>query len=173
MAGAQLGATDSQAIGIIEKAAGVKFNYVAFDGGGAAVAAFLGKNVDIVILNPDEALPHIKAGKAKALAVLSETRRTEADFKDVPTAKELGINAVWGQSWGIAGPPDMDPAVAAWWEQQITKLVATAAWKKALADNYHRGDFYIGAKLKTWLKQHDDIHMQTLKDLGVAKEVKK
>ena len=172
VAGAQLGATDSQAIGILEKAAGVKFNYVAFDGGGAAMATFLGKNVDIVILNPDEALPHIKAGKAKALAVLSSARRTEPDFKDVPTAKEQGISAEWGQAWGIAGPPGLDPAVAKWWEQKIVQLTNTAAWKKALADNYHRGEVVIGDKLKPWLDAHYKMHLTTLKDLGIAKEQK-
>ena len=129
MAGANVGSTDHIVSALIEKAAGVTINYVPFDGGGGPIlSAFLGGTVDAITLPPDEAMPLLKGGQAKAIAVLSNERRPEPELKDVPTAKEAGYDVVWGSDHGIAGPPDLDPAVAAWWQDKISKMVQTAAW---------------------------------------------
>lgn len=169
VAGANVGSTDSMATGLIEKAAGVKMNYVGFDGGGAAQAAFLGGNVDMVILNPDEALPHVKTGKGKILAILSAQRRTEPELKDIPTAKEQGFDVLWGQAWGLAGSPGLDAAIAKWWEGKIAQLAKTQAWADINKSNFLRSEVVTGPALKPWLDDYVRQHVSILQDLGIAK----
>ncbi|RDI59596.1 Bug family tripartite tricarboxylate transporter substrate binding protein [Microvirga subterranea] len=169
VAGAQAGSTDHMVTGLVEKAGGVKLNYVPFDGGGAAASAFLGGNVDMIVLPPSEALPLIKSNKAKVLAVLSESRRTEPEFKDVPTAKEQGYDIIWGQSWGLAGPPDMDPALVKFWDDAIQKLVATDAWKAMVKEMFLRSEVVPASQAKEHMAKLHKEHLALLSDLGLAK----
>lgn len=169
VAGAQAGSTDHMVTGLVEKAGGVKLNYVPFDGGGAAASAFLGGNVDMIVLPPSEALPLIKSNKAKVLAVLSESRRTEPEFKDVPTAKEQGYDIVWGQSWGLAGPPDMDPALVKFWDDAVQKLVQTDAWKAMVKEMFLRSEVVPASRAKEHMAKLHKEHHALLSDLGLAK----
>ncbi len=169
VAGSQAGSTDHMVAGLVEKAGGVKLNYVPFESGGAAQAAFLGGNVDMVTLTPSEAVPLAKAGKVKLIAILSKERRTEPELKDIPTAKEQGLDVVWGQAWGIAGPPDLDPETVKFWDDAVAKLVATDAWKKAVRENFLRSELVPASEAKAYfVKMHDD-HLAVLQGLGLAK----
>jgi putative tricarboxylic transport membrane protein len=169
-AGAQMGTTDSLIAGTIERATGTKLNYIPFDGGGAATAAFLGGNADLVAVTLDEALPMIKAGKAKALGLLAENRRTEPELKDFPTAKEQGYNAFYEQEFGTNGPPNMDPAIVAWWDDKLRKLVQSKAWQDMAREAYLRTD-YIGAdKVRAKVDRIAEEKRQILNDLGLIKK---
>ena len=53
----------------------------------------LGGHVEIASANPGEALPQIEAKKVRLLAMGGDKRFDDAAFKDVPTLKELGIDA--------------------------------------------------------------------------------
>ena len=127
----------------------------------------------MIVLPPSEALPLIKSNKAKALAVLSEQRLTNPEFKDLPTAKEQGYNVVWGQAWGLAGPPDMDPALVKYWDDAIQKLVATDAWKAAMKEMFLRSEVVPASKAKAHFAEMHNQHLVVLKDLGLAKEAAK
>jgi putative tricarboxylic transport membrane protein len=169
-AGAQVGSTDYLVTGLLQKAGEIEINYVPFDGGGAAQTAFLGGNVDMLVLTVDEALPLVESGKAKILAILNETRRTEAALADIPTAKEQGLDVVWGQAWGIAGAENLDPTVVAWWDDKLSKLVQTDEWKKMLADNYLRGEYTSSKEAKPQLEKIYQDHLQLMRDLKLSKQ---
>jgi putative tricarboxylic transport membrane protein len=136
VAGANVGSTDQMVTTQLEKVAGVRLNYVPFDGGTGILQAFLGGNVDMVILALDEAYPLLRGGRAKALALLSDGRRTEPELNAIPTAREQGVDLVWGQDFGLAGPPELAPDVAAWWEQRLALMVETDEWKKMMRDSF-------------------------------------
>lgn len=104
----------------ITEIAGVEVQYVPFGGQGPAATALLGGHTDFRICTLPEAMPMVKAGKTRGLAI-STDKRLEA-IADVPTFKELGIG---GSLWcprGIAGPPNMDPNLV----QFITKAIERA-----------------------------------------------
>jgi putative tricarboxylic transport membrane protein len=168
--GSQTGSTDHMVVGLLEKAAGVKFNYVPYDSGSAATASFLGKNVDGLVLALDEAMPLIQSGKVKPLAVLTEKRRTNKELKDFPTAKEQGINVVWGQFWGLAGAPGMDPALVKWWNDRLQKMTATKAWKEAIDASFQRSEFIDHTKVVSYMEERYKEYLQVLRDLGLAKQ---
>lgn len=170
IAGAQTGGTDQMATGLLEKAAGIKLNYIPFDGGGAATAAFLGNNVEGIFLSLEEANGLIESKKGKPIAILSEKRRPEPQFKDVPTAKEQGVDLLWGQFWGIGAPPASDPALVAWWEDKIRKLVASPAWTSFLAKSYFTSEAKDPAATMAFLKEQHGIYLNLLREFGLAKQ---
>lgn len=170
VAGAQSGSTDHMVSGLVEKAGKVKLNYVPFDGGGAAQAAFLGGNVDFMTLTPGEALPLVKAGKARIIAILASERRTAPELKDIPTAKEQGYDVVWGQAWGLAGPPGLDAETVKFWDDAIAKLVANPEWQASLKENFLRSQMIPAAQVKPYMQKLHDEHLALLRDLGLAKQ---
>jgi tripartite-type tricarboxylate transporter receptor subunit TctC len=92
-----------------ERAAGVRFNHIPFAGGGPSVAALLGGHVHAVSVSPPEGIAHVKAGRLRIIALFSAERM--ADFPDVPTVSEQGINFIMGQWRGLAAPKGTPPEV--------------------------------------------------------------
>ena len=89
----------------VEKATGVQFSHVPFDGANPAVTALLGGHIEAVSVSPAEVLQYVEAGELKTLAILSE-ERTDA-MPDVPTIGELGFGEVAVGPWrGLSVPKD-------------------------------------------------------------------
>ena len=170
IAGAASGGTDHLATALIEKAAGIRLTYIPYESGSKALASFLGGNVEATFATLEEGLPVFQGGKARPLAILSEKRRPEDSYKNVPTAKELGYNVVFGQFWGVAAPPGTDPAIAAWWEDKFRKVVATKAWQDGLKEKFQRSDFYGLARAGEYFKKEQATFRSLMEDVGLAKK---
>jgi tripartite-type tricarboxylate transporter receptor subunit TctC len=88
---------------IFAKAAGdLKMRHLPTNGGGPAVTAVLGGNVNFFMSPTSIALPHIRAGKVNALAV-SSAKRTKS-LPDVPTFREQGYDLEYYFWVGIFAP---------------------------------------------------------------------
>lgn len=74
----------------IEKDKSVKFNIVNFDGTPQGVTAVLGDNLSAMGMNASTALPYVKAGQLRVLAVGGD--KPFAGMPDVPTFKSQGVN---------------------------------------------------------------------------------
>jgi putative tricarboxylic transport membrane protein len=170
IAGAASGGTDHLATAQVEKAAGIRLTYIPYESGSKALASFLGGNVEATFATLEEGLPVFKENKARPLAILSEKRRPEAAYKDVPTAKELGYDIVFGQFWGVAAPPGTDPAIARWWEDKFRKAVATKAWQEGLKEKFQRTDFYGLEKAGEYFKREEAKFRSLMEDVGLAKK---
>jgi tripartite-type tricarboxylate transporter receptor subunit TctC len=89
-------------------ATGAKLFHIPYQGGGPAVTAILGGQVDALASGPGPVLPHIKAGKLRALASWGDKRHPA--LPDVPTLKELGIDNefyIWAGLFAPAGTPEV------------------------------------------------------------------
>ncbi|MEK7820102.1 MAG: tripartite tricarboxylate transporter substrate binding protein, partial [Pseudomonadota bacterium] len=88
--------------------AGIKLKHVPFNGAGPAMTALLGGHVDALASGPGVVIPHIKAGKLRALGNWGDKR--VASLPDVPTFKELGYKDVefyiWAGVFAPAGTPE-------------------------------------------------------------------
>ena len=82
--------------------AGIKLLHVPYTGGGPAVVALLGGNVDALSTGPSTVIQHVKAGKVRLLASWGDKRL--ASLPDVPTLFELGYDAVFFQWSGLFAP---------------------------------------------------------------------
>jgi putative tricarboxylic transport membrane protein len=133
--GGSRGSTEHIAAAMIARAVGAdpaKINYVAFRGGGEAVAAIIGGNVSIGGSGYSEFSEHIAAGKMRAIGVTSAQR-----IKDIPVAtlKEQGIDVVIGNWRGVYGAPGITPAQRKALTDMIVKATKTKSWAEALAKN--------------------------------------
>jgi tripartite-type tricarboxylate transporter receptor subunit TctC len=90
------------AMEIFANAADIKLFHVPYQGGGPAVTALLGGQVEALASGPSAAVGQIKAGKMRALAAWSEQRIPM--MPDVPTFKELGLDAVFYIWSGVFAP---------------------------------------------------------------------
>lgn len=88
----------------------IQLLHVPYKGAGLAMNDALAGQVDAITDNLPSALPHIKAGKLRALAVLSEKRSPA--LPDVPTYGELGFPQMGGGGWfGLVAPAGTPPEI--------------------------------------------------------------
>jgi tripartite-type tricarboxylate transporter receptor subunit TctC len=82
---------------------GVKLSHIAYKGGGPAIADLVGGNVFMSFASMTSALPFIKAGRLRPMAVSSRER--SAQLPDVPTMIEAGVPNLEVRDWqGILAP---------------------------------------------------------------------
>lgn len=83
--------------------AGVNLTHVPYKGSGPALADMLGGQTQVWIANAPVVLPHIKAGKLRALATTSAKRPAIA--ADLPTLNEAGLRGYEADTWyGLFAP---------------------------------------------------------------------
>ncbi|WP_296554566.1 tripartite tricarboxylate transporter substrate binding protein [Pigmentiphaga sp.] len=88
---------------MLKSMAGVNLVHVPYRGGGPAMIGALGGEISTVVAFPLAALPHIRAGKLRALATTGSTR--SAALPRVPTVAESGVAGYEFVSWmGLVAP---------------------------------------------------------------------
>lgn len=106
------GASNHLSMELLKSAAGVYITHIPYRGGAPAMLDLMSGQVPMMFINFDSAVPHVKAGKMRALAVSSLTRRVA--LPDVPTVAESGFPGFEAESWtGISGPPNMPADIVA------------------------------------------------------------
>ena len=104
------GASNHLSMEMLKSAADLNVAHIPYKGGAAAMMDLMAGQVPMMFVNFDSAVPHVKSGKMRAIAVTSLTRR-EA-LPDVPTVAESGFPGFEAESWtAISGPPNMPAAL--------------------------------------------------------------
>ena len=165
--GGSAGGTDHILAGLIAKSVGVdpaKVNYVAFKGGGEAVAAIVGGHVTAGISGVAEFAEQIKAGRMRALAVSSPT-----PVDGIPTLKSQGIDIELGNWRGVFGAP----GITTQQRDELVKLVKaateTASWKASLEKLGWTPVFLGGDEYKAFLEQENQRVAAIIDSLGIKK----
>lgn len=102
--------TGSVVVDLFRARSGVQFTSVPYRGSSPALVDLMSGQVNVMITTMASAGAHVKAGKLRALAVTGDRRN--ADFPDVPTFAELGVNGMNYEQWfGIMGPANLPKPV--------------------------------------------------------------
>ncbi len=103
-----------------------------YRGSGPALLDLIGGNMDVMFDNLPSAMPHIKSGKLKALAVTSS--QASAALPDVPTVEQAaGLKGFEASSWfGLLAPAGTPPEIINRIQQEVAKSLATTAMKEKL-----------------------------------------
>jgi len=108
--------------------------HIPYRGSGPALIDLMGGSMDVMFDNLPSAMPHIKSGKLKALAVTSAKR--SAAVPDVPTIEEAGGATLKGyeaSSWfGLLAPAGTPAEVVSRIQQETAKAMGTPALKERL-----------------------------------------
>ncbi|MEY8839223.1 Bug family tripartite tricarboxylate transporter substrate binding protein, partial [Cribrihabitans sp. XS_ASV171] len=96
-AGGSVGSQDWMKGALLLREAGASpmdMRYVAFDGGGDAIAALLGGSIEVYTGDVGEMVPHLESGQMRILGVMSPDRLDEP-FAEIPTVMEQGYDVEW------------------------------------------------------------------------------
>jgi tripartite-type tricarboxylate transporter receptor subunit TctC len=111
---------------------GLDLVHVPFNGGGPAIAAVVAGHTPIGFNALTPAVPQIKEGKLRALAVTSKTR--SQILPDVPTMTEAGYPEIAGDSWvGVLVPAETPKEIVALLHREIAGIIALPDMKERLA----------------------------------------
>ncbi len=98
--------TGSVVVDLFRARSGLDFMSVPYKGSSPAMIDLISGQVNVMITTMASAGTHVKSGKLRALAVTGSKRN--ADFADVPTFTELGIQGMDYEQWfGIMGPANL------------------------------------------------------------------
>jgi putative tricarboxylic transport membrane protein len=157
----------------IEKAAGVKFTYIPFKGGGAVATQLVGKHINSSVNNPIEAVAQWRADKLRALCVFDAERMPYKDkitktqsWNDIPTCKEAGIPMDYVMLRGIFMPAGVSPDVVSFYVDLFTKVRATPEWKKFMEDGAFNQTFLTGKAYADWVAKAETLHRDLMKEAG-------
>jgi putative tricarboxylic transport membrane protein len=151
---------------LLQKETGARWAFISFPGGGERLAALLGGHVQMMVIEPEEAGEHIRAGNLRVLAQVNETRLSR--FPEVPTLKEAGFNVpVVPQVRGVVAPPGIPAENVAYWEDVFRRLTRTATWRKFLQDNQFEDGYQNAAELAKFYDEFTARMRGILQEAGV------
>ncbi len=151
---------------LLQKSTGAQWAYISFPGGGERISALLGGHVNMMVIEPQEAGEHIRAGSMRLLAQVASKRLPS--FPNVPLLKEAGFDIpVVPQVRGVVAPPGIPKENLDYWESLFRKFVQTAAWKKYLEDNQFEDGYQNSADLLKFVDAYSIQMTGILKDAGV------
>ena len=119
------------AMEIFSGAADIKMFHIPYQGGGPAVAALLGGQIEALASGPSAAIGQIKGGKLRALAVWGDKRL--ASMPEVPSMKELGFDATFYIWSGLFAPAGTPAPIVATLRDAIKRTAEDPEFKEAMA----------------------------------------
>lgn len=167
-AGGSAGGVDHIAAGLFAKTVGVDpttVNYIAYSGGGEALAAVLGGQVTVGISGLGEFDAQIESGDLRALA---STGATRLEGSDIPTLSEAGVELVVENWRMVAAAPGITDEQKATVTADIEKLVTSATWKQTLETNGWVDMYLAGADFDAQLAKDIAATETILKDIGLV-----
>ena len=106
-----VGHADHLAGELFKTMTGVKMEHVAYKGGAPAMTELIGGNIDLIFATVSTAVPYMKSGRIRTIAVTSEKRAPT--LPDLPTISESGVPGFSVDNWySFLGPRGMPKALA-------------------------------------------------------------
>ena len=116
------------AMELFKQTSGTFMTGIPYRGGGPMMTDMLGGIIKLIFINQDAALPYIKSGKLRPLAVSSVQRNSL--YPDVPTISESGYKSFEALSWsGISAPKGLPQPIADKLEAAITQAMQSPVIK--------------------------------------------
>jgi putative tricarboxylic transport membrane protein len=164
--GGSIGSRDWVMRQLLMKETGANWTFISFPGGGERIAALLGGHVNLMIIEPQEAGEHIRAGNMRVLAQIAERRLPP--FPDIPTIREAGFSVpVYAVIRGVTGPAEMPAEAVSYWADFFARMVKTPNWRKYLEDQLFEDGFQRGAELARFMEQFPEQIRSILTEAGV------
>ncbi|HTR59437.1 MAG TPA: tripartite tricarboxylate transporter substrate binding protein [Casimicrobiaceae bacterium] len=151
----------------LKLAADLDIVHVPYRGIGPAFTDILGGQTQAMFPGLAAALPHIKAGKVRALAVTG--RKRHPLLPDVPTFEESGYPGFDGVQWyGIVGPANLPPAIVKRLNEEINRLLEAPELRERLSGEAlepmpmspEQFEQYIRKDIAHWTKLASERHIE-------------
>jgi putative tricarboxylic transport membrane protein len=157
----------------IEKAAGVKFTYIPFRGGGEVAVQLVGNHADATVNNPIEAVAHWRGGKLRPLCVfdgktLPYNDKVAGDraWSSIPTCKSQGLDVEYLMLRGFFMPAGVTPEQVKYYVDVFRKVRETPEWKDLMNSGAFNQTFLVGNEYTAWVGKEHERHLGLMKDAG-------
>lgn len=166
--GGSIGGTDQLLGGMLADAGGAdpkKLNYIAYAGGGEAVAGMLNGSLDVGISGYDEFAAQIETGELRALGI---SARKRLDGVDIPTFREQGVDVELANWRGLVAPPGITQKQ----RDELTTLVkdihGTEQWRNTLEKNEWADTFQTGPEFQRFVGNETARIDRISEELGLS-----
>jgi putative tricarboxylic transport membrane protein len=168
--GGSAGGSDQILAGLVAQAVGVapsRVNYIAFSGGGEAMSAILGGQVDAGVNGLAEFAAQIDAGTVRVLGISSPERLPGLD---VPTLREQGVDVEFENWRSLVAPPGIGVEDRRRLEAAVSAMVRSDEWREALG-RYRWIDRYLGGDPFARFVDAEEARVRAiLRELGTGRE---
>ncbi len=168
-AGGGVGSQDWMKAAILMKSSAVdpkSMRYVAYEGGGEALAALMGGHIQVYPGDAGEMQGQLEAGKVRVLAVMSP-ERLEGEFANIPTALEQGIDAQWTILRGFYLGPKVSDEAYQYWADQFSKAYESEAFMATVADKGLMPFKMQGAELDSYVRERVGYMRNLAREAGL------
>ena len=125
------GSISHLAMAALAARSGTEIVHVPYPGSGQAVTSMLAGDTQMAVLPAASVMPHVRAGKLKALAVATAKRSTV--LPELPTLAESGLQDIQGDAWmGFIAPAGTPVAIMARLQKDIAQIVNSDDVRKKL-----------------------------------------
>ena len=151
---------------LLKSMAGVRITEVAYKGAGPSITALLAGEVQMMVAPLGPALPHVKAGKLKALATPSAQRSVL--FPELPTIAESGLPGYEAVNWyGVLVPRGTSQRVVRVLNQHIVAALETADVRERFAQLGYEATPSTPEQFGKQVRDEISKWTQVIKDAGV------
>lgn len=164
----------------VEQAAGVKFTYIPYKGGGEASTQLVGKHIDSNVNNPSESIAQWRANQVRALCVFDTQRMgyttkvtEQQSWGDIPTCREQGLDVHYTMLRGFFLPGGVSKEQAEFYAGLFRKIVETPEWKEYLERNALKPEFSSGQAFVDFLGKDEVRHRDIMKKAGFMSDAAK
>lgn len=152
---------------MFKRAAGLQFTHVPYKGGSPAITDLIGGQIDFLFTTIPGALPHIKAGTLRALAVTSPQRSSA--LPDIPTMAESGLPGFQALSWhGVVAPAGTPDAVVQKLNAALSGALAAPAVRQRLMEEGAQASNVNTAAFGAFIQSEIVAWAQAVKDSGAT-----
>ena len=152
--GSAVASQDHVKVLLMAEAGGIdplRVRYVPFDGGGEALAAVLGGFVDLFSGDVSEVLPHMEAGSARILTVMSRDPLSPP-LDELPTTFQAGYPVAWPTWRGFYIPGDVPDSVYEGWSDRFLALGSSQEWGDITRAYRWEPFVLVGPEFETFVK---------------------
>ena len=162
-------ASGHMAMELFKQTAGIELTGIPYKGGGPMLTDLLGGTIPMMFINQDAALPHVRAGKMRAIAVSSAARNPL--YPEVPTIAEAGYKGFEALSWsGMSVAKGTPQAVV----DKLEAAISQAMQSDTIRQRMNSVGFVVppqGSKPYTaFVKSELDTWVRVIKTAGIKPE---
>jgi tripartite-type tricarboxylate transporter receptor subunit TctC len=124
-----VGTVQQLAVELFKRLMGVDIISVPYKGGGPAMVALVGNETQLSFATPPSAMPHVKSGRLKAIAVTSGQR--SAALPELPTLAEAGVAGFDVDGWvGLFAPAGTPARIVERLHGEVAKVLRMSEVKE-------------------------------------------
>ncbi len=170
-AGGSVGSQDWMKAALLFKEIGVspqKMRYLAFEGGGEAIASLMGGHIDVYPGDAAELVAHVESGDFKILGIYAK-ERLPGILSDIPTAKEQGYDIDWAILRGFYMAPQASQESYDFYVDLFNNLYQTEEFTQVQQEKGLFPFNQAGIEFDAYVKDRIQVYGELAKEFGLVK----